>query len=98
MSFKICRTCSHHYLGTETSCPQCSLHQAPRSLHQAPRKKGIGLAILLGLSTVACNGKEGDTASDTAADTAEDPVPEPTASDLYGVPEGDASEEVWTEE
>ena len=36
--------------------------------------------------------------SSSAADAAEDPVPEPTASDLYGVPEGDASEEVWTEE
>ena len=91
MSIKVCRNCNHHYVSTEKSCPHCSL-QPSRS------RRGLGLALLLGISAVACNDKEEDTATDTAEDTAQDPTPEPEAADLYGVPQEDAGEDMWTEE
>ena len=91
MSLKICRYCSHHYVATEITCPHCSL-LSTRS------KKGLGLALLLGISAVACGEKGEDTAADTAEDTATDPVPEPSASDLYGVPEEESDIDTWTED
>ena len=90
MKLRICRHCNHHLLHTESNCPHCALQPSPR--------KGLGLAVLLGIGAIACNEGEKDSASDTASDTAQEPIPEPGGEDLYGVPQGDASEEMWTEE
>ena len=91
MSLKLCSKCSLHYHGVEKTCPHCSLPTRARGT-------GMGLALLLGISLSACEGKAVDTA-DTAGsgDTAEtgDITPEPSEEEDYGVPETDNTGDVW---
>ena len=79
MSIKVCHNCNTHFLSTSMQCPHCVV-QKPTS------KKGISLAILMGLGMIGCGEEKSDTAAeDTAQEASSDP--EPATEDLYGVPE-----------
>ena len=79
MSLKVCHTCHTHFLSTSTECPGCA------SQKPSPRK-GLSLAILMGLGIIGCEEKTTDTAQEDTAQEASS-EPEPSAEDLYGVPQ-----------
>ena len=87
MKLRTCNRCNLHFLHTEPSCPHCGVSTPSR-------RKGLGLALLMGIGMVACGEKEDDTASDTAEDTAI--IPEPSAEEEYGVPAVSGEGDVWT--
>ena len=77
MSLRVCHICNTHFLSTSLQCPTCV------SKKQSV-KRGVTLAILMGLGMMGCGEKNQDTgAEDTAQETSSEP--EPSSEDLYGV-------------
>ena len=84
MSIKVCHTCNMHFLSTSMQCPNCVAEKSSS-------RKGLSLAILMGLGMIGCGEEKTDTAQEDTAqeDTAQEnsSEPEPSAEDLYGVPQ-----------